>query len=98
MSRRWEEGTQEAAFRRFLGRASELMTQARWNPGLIDLCDELAAAETALAKTGSLPPEFQTVRRDECRGLIDRLAREIDEALAKAKVVPVSPRPRGPSP
>jgi len=98
MARCWEEETLEAAFRRFPGRASELLAQARRNPGLFDMCEELSAAEIALANTASLPAELQAARQEECRGWIARLTQEIEETLAAAKIVPLAPRPHGSAP
>lgn len=96
MAKRWEEVTLGAALRRFPEKASEIVMQARRDPRLADMCEELAAAESALANTRSLPAELQAERREECAGWIARLTQEIDEALAAAKVVPLGPR--GPSP
>lgn len=62
------------------------------------MCEELAAAESALANTRSLPAELQAERREERTGWIERLTQEIDEALAAAKVVPLGPRQHGSSP
>jgi hypothetical protein len=93
---RSDDGPLEAALRRFPERASELLAQARRNPGLLDMCEELLVAETALANTGTLPAGLREERRDECRGWIERLTQEIDEALAAARVVPLATRSHGP--
>lgn len=95
MALRWEQNL-EAALRRFPGRASELVERARLDPALFDMCEELAAAEAALANTGALPAELREERREEWREWIERLTHEIEDALAGAKVVPLSPRQRGP--
>lgn len=62
------------------------------------MCEELSAAETALASTVSLPTKLQAARREECRGWIERLTQEIEETLAAAKVIPLGRRPPGSSP
>lgn len=98
MARRWEEEILRAALRRFPGSALELLALAQRKPGLIDMCEELSAAETALANTASLPAELQAERRDECREWIERLTQEIEETLAAAKIVPLGPRSPGTSP
>jgi hypothetical protein len=98
MARRWEEEVLRAALRRFPGSTSEILVEARRNAGFLDMCEELAAAETALANTGSLPADVQAARREECRGWIQRLTQEIEETLAAAKIVPLGPRPPGSSP
>ncbi|MFO1144799.1 MAG: hypothetical protein U1E59_20960 [Amaricoccus sp.] len=67
----------------------------RKNPALLDMCEELAAADAALTSVSLLPAKLRAERRAECMGWIERLKQEIDEALAAAKVVPLLPRLRG---
>ncbi|MBB6306366.1 hypothetical protein [Xanthobacter tagetidis] len=95
MGTRSDEDTLQTALRFFPGRASELLAQVRRNPGLVDMCEELSAAETALANTAALPAEVQADRREECRGWIARLTQEIEETLAAGKVVPLGQRSQG---
>ena len=68
-----------------------MLEQARRCPSFRDMCEELAAAEEALARMDGLPPSLQAERRGECQGWIERLTLEIDEALTKSKVIPLQP-------
>lgn len=61
-----DEQALDGAARRFPGRASEILTRAWRDPALLDMCQELAAAEAALAHTDALPAELQAERREEC--------------------------------
>lgn len=92
MATRSNEDTLQAALEFFPGRASELLAQVRRNPGLADMCEELSAAQTALANTAALPAEVQAARREECRDWIARLTQEIEDTLAAGKVVPLGQR------
>jgi hypothetical protein len=73
------------AIRRFPDRADLVRDQAVRDAAFRDMCDELFAAEAALARTGSLPQAIQAERRAECEMWIRRLTEEIGAALAGAE-------------
>lgn len=59
------------------------------DPSFGDMCEELCAAEEALARIDTLPGDLRNERRAECRGWIERLIREMEEALFAGKVIPL---------
>jgi hypothetical protein len=81
-----------AAIRHFPDRAAEIAHLRARSESFHDICDELAAAEEALARVDREPPELREARKEEWRYLIERLSREIDQALESANVVPLGPR------
>ncbi|PZQ99703.1 MAG: hypothetical protein DI533_03340 [Cereibacter sphaeroides] len=77
----------------FPGREDAVRELAGRNSDFSDMCQELGEAEAALSRMDDVPPKFRSERLEECRGWIDRLTREMEEALAEAKIVPL-PRQR----
>lgn len=69
---------------------------AQTDPDFRDMCDELDAAETAFDRIENLPVEIQAARREECRGWIARLTLEMRQAMARAKVIPLTSLRHGP--
>jgi hypothetical protein len=52
------------------------------NADFCDICDELADAEAALDRVDiAAPPHLRQLRRQEWSDLVDRLVREVSEAL-----------------
>jgi len=47
----------------------------------LDQCEELAMAEAALSNVDQLPLTIRSERRAEWQEIVDRLAKEIDDAL-----------------
>ncbi|APG88095.1 hypothetical protein SAMCCGM7_pC0898 (plasmid) [Sinorhizobium americanum CCGM7] len=58
------------------------------------MCDDLAAAEEALAVVDQFSEEVRAARRLEYEELIAELAAEIGEALDRANIVPISRTPK----
>ncbi|WP_342394663.1 hypothetical protein [Sinorhizobium numidicum] len=58
------------------------------------MCDDLAAAEEALATVEHLPESLRAARRREYEDLVADLAKEIAKALQRANVflIPRSPK------
>jgi hypothetical protein len=77
----------------FPGRSAQVRELAGRNQDFRDMCQELGEAEAALSRIESVPPSSRAERLEECRGWIDRLVREMEAALADAKIVPL-PRHR----
>ncbi|WP_159949416.1 hypothetical protein [Rhizobium sp. 18065] len=72
---------------RFPNGAEAIAERAFWDPVFCEICRDFAEAQTELVKwEASLNPHAGK-RCDEYRQLIIELAKEIEEALAKAKVV-----------
>ena len=58
------------------------------------LCDDLAAAEAAMKRLDALPPTIRAERLAECSDWIELLSGEIEKAMQRAKVVPLTARRR----
>jgi hypothetical protein len=83
------EGSVAAAIRRFPGRAASLRRLAGRSDAFRDMCEELAAAEDALARIEADPGTAVAGRKAECEGWIVRLTAEMGEALRQAEVIPL---------
>jgi hypothetical protein len=83
----------EAARRRFPSFSGEIEVLIRQNEEFSELCNDLAAAEAALMTVNDLAPQLRDGRVAECKDWIESLSREIEDALMKAKVVPITRRP-----
>jgi len=60
------------------------------------ICDDLAAAENALSHVDQMPEALRGERRREYESLVESLTAEIEEALRRAKVVPITGAKRAP--
>jgi hypothetical protein len=60
------------------------------NESFREMCDDLASAEDALAATDRLGADVRDRRRTEYEVLIEALAKEIEDALRQAKVIPIT--------
>jgi hypothetical protein len=78
---------EQAAARRFPSEAKLIAELIRGSESFRELCEDLAAAEQALASTDRMTEALRRARREECREWIESLANEIEWALRKAKVV-----------
>lgn len=83
-----------AAARRFPALSSEVGALLARDENFRGLCDDLAAAEEALAAAEQLPENLRMARRREYEELIRDLAEEIAEALERANIVPISRSPK----
>lgn len=83
-----------AAVRRFPDRAERVVWLAGQSEPFLDMCEELAAAEEALAGLDLRPLPDADARRDECQGWIDRLTAEMSAAMRGASVLPLPVRRR----
>jgi len=83
-----------AAARRFPALGSEIGALLARDENFRGLCDDLAAAEEALAAAEQLPEYLRTARRREYEELIKDLAEEIAEALERANIFPISRSPK----
>jgi hypothetical protein len=84
----------EAARRRFPASSNEIERLIRQDDEFRGLCDDLAAAEAAVVAVNALAPELRAERLAECNDWISSLSLEIEHALLKGKVVPITTRPR----
>ena len=78
-----------AAIRRFPGRADIICRLAERSEAFRDMCEELAAAEAALARIEASPPANRAERMAECEGWIVRLTGEMSDGAAPAEVIPL---------
>ena len=78
-----------AAIRRFPGRAASIRRLAERSEAFRDMCEELAAAEAALARIEASPPANRAERMAECEGWIVRLTAEMSAALRQPEVIPL---------
>jgi hypothetical protein len=63
---------------------------ARRSESFLDLCEDLAEAERGLAVAELAPEAVRSERRAEWRSWIEILTQEIEEALQRSKVVPMT--------
>ena len=82
----------EAAIRRFPDRADAVQRLAERDDAFHDMCEELAAAETALVGFRDARTGFERQRREECEGWIVRLVGEMTEALERSGALRGPPR------
>ena len=85
----------DAARRRFPSSFSEIERLIGQNDEFRMLCDDLAAAEAALVAVEDLAPSLRAERLAECNDWIQALSVEIEDALMRAKVIPITRRPAG---
>jgi hypothetical protein len=83
----------DAARRRFPSSSGQIAILISQSEGFSELCSDLAAAEEALIAVEDLAPACREARLAECRDWIESLSREIEDALMKAKVIPITRRP-----
>jgi hypothetical protein len=83
----------DAARRRFPSSSAQIAILIGQSEGFSELCNDLAAAEAALIAVKDLAPACREARLAECQDWIESLSREIEDALMKAKVVPITRRP-----
>lgn len=74
----------EAAIRKFPGQVEAVRRLAQSDDAFCDMCEELAAAETALAGLRNARTSPDRERREECEGWIVRLVAEMTEALDRS--------------
>lgn len=74
----------EAAMRRFPGQTAIVLRIAARDEAFRDMCEELAAAEAALAGIRDGRSAADAGRREECEGWIDRLIDEMTATLRLA--------------
>jgi hypothetical protein len=58
------------------------------------ICDDLAAAENTLRNIDQVPDHVREARRDEYADLVSDLSGEIQQALARLKVISMPRKPR----
>ncbi len=85
----------DAARRRFPLSFNEIERLIEESEEFSALCDDLAAAEAALFAVDDLPRPLRAERLAECNDWIQALSVEIEDALTRAKVIPITPRPPG---
>ena len=59
-----------------------------WDESFRAMCDDLAAAESALGAVDRLPEHIRSGRRAEYQELVQSLVSEIEVTLRRAKIVP----------
>jgi hypothetical protein len=60
------------------------------------ICDDLATAEIALGRVDQMPEALRAERRREYESLVESLTAEIEDALRRAKVIPITGARRHP--
>jgi len=85
----------KAAIRRFPDHLRLIRELLADDENFRGMCDDLAAAEQALARADQLPEAVRAERRAEYRDLIEDLATEIEKTLRRAKVIPIKRPPNG---
>jgi hypothetical protein len=85
----------KAAIRRFPDRRQLIRELLAADENFRGMCDDIAAAEQALAAVDQLPKAVQAERRAEYQDLIEDLATEIEKTLRGAKVIPIKRPPNG---
>ena len=83
-----------AACRRFPDKAALIEDMMGRDEDFRDLCGELADAEMALAAIDAVSADVRAARTAEWQGWIARLTDEIDQALCRGNVIPLSSRLR----
>lgn len=76
-----------SAVRRFPMHAERIRALIWRDDDFRSMCDDLAAAERALATVDNLPPELRDRRRAEFMDLIEGLFAEIEHAVSESNVV-----------
>ncbi|TCN33354.1 hypothetical protein [Sinorhizobium americanum] len=84
----------QAACSHFPGRGAQVEELCGRDENFRVMCDDLAAAEEALAVVDQFSEEVRAARRLEYEELIAELAAEIGEALDRANIVPISRTPK----
>ncbi len=84
----------QAATRRFPTRGPEIETLFARDENFRGMCDDLAAAEKALAAVEHLPENIRATRRLEYEELVGELVAEIEKALDQANIFPISRPPK----
>jgi hypothetical protein len=79
----------QAAIRRFPEEAHKIEQMAVGNQDFCYLCVDLLDAEAALSAIDAAPPALREARRLEWQGCIDRLTKEIEQALQNTNVIPL---------
>ncbi|MCA1371368.1 hypothetical protein I6F15_29095 [Bradyrhizobium sp. BRP14] len=80
-----EEHGLAAALRRFPARSLQIRELSIRDESFRGMCEDFAAAENALAHVGQLPTHVREERRAEFESLVESLAAEIEQALARLK-------------
>jgi hypothetical protein len=78
------------AMRRLPKRAQEIEELARRSESFLDLCEDLGEAERGLAVAEAAPVDVRDERRAEWKSWIEILTQEIEEALLRSKIVPIT--------
>jgi hypothetical protein len=81
-----------AATRRFPAHSFEIEQMTTSDESFRSLCDDLAAAESALQGIDQLPVALRAERRIECQSWIESLTKEIEGALRRKKVIALRAR------
>jgi hypothetical protein len=87
---------QEAAVRRFPSAAGRIADLMIGSEDFRSICEDLAAAERALAEVDSLPESVRDARRAEAEEWIRNLTDEIRSMLYSAKILPITQGKRTP--
>ncbi|APG93993.1 hypothetical protein SAMCFNEI73_pC0271 (plasmid) [Sinorhizobium americanum] len=74
-----------AALRRFPARSLQIRELSIRDESFRGMCEDFAAAESALAHADRLPSHVREERRAEFKSLVESLAAEIEQALGPAR-------------
>jgi hypothetical protein len=85
-----------AASLRLPAKAREIKDLIVKDESFQSICDDLAAAEKALSQVDRMPEALRAERRREYESLVESLTAEIEEALRRAKVIPITGAKRHP--
>jgi hypothetical protein len=85
-----------SALRRFPDRAQDIKSLMGRDEEFLEMCEELAEADRALANLATVPAAERHARAEEWSVWIARLTEEIAEALERSNVIPMGShnRPR----
>jgi hypothetical protein len=79
---------------RFPAQSTEIQRLFDADESFRGMCDDLAAAENALRNIDQLLDHVRKARREEYTVLVSDLSSEIQEALARSKIIPMPHKPR----
>nr|WP_299503176.1 hypothetical protein [uncultured Rhizobium sp.] len=84
-----------AAVQRFPSQAGKIQDLLASDEAFQGMCDDLATAEQVLSAVDQLPAGIRIERRLEYERLVEELANEIENALHRSNIIPIS-RPQRP--
>ncbi|KQV10885.1 hypothetical protein ASC97_16415 [Rhizobium sp. Root1203] len=78
-----------AALEHFPAQAQRIEDLFESDESFRGICEDLADAEATLKQIARLPDDVRDARRSEYRELVKGLSGEIEEAISRAKIIPL---------